>query len=311
MTGLLFSVLFYFSSYYPQFVYKKLTKSVFNNLEASLKESYLYDSSNLSRLNVRFGGEINIKLKRKSIYNPRDSKALFEEFTEKYIETVDTLPMVFYPLRSLDIKFYIDESEKSGAVFVYSEGKKTEKYSNVREQIITGEQKIAKEKKQQEEEKRLAEKHKELSGKAFGFANFGDSIKDVRIKFEEDPRVRINDVMVDNPIYEVVLGSFRYKMTPIYKNGKLYMMNFVSEGYWPNQYKKEFKRTWKDIVDFYSKIYGKVEVNFPELEELEEEYIEWTAEWKLHKKKIQVGLSRNKGLFYVVIWISHDDYKIN
>jgi hypothetical protein len=287
-----------------------LSSGVLAELEEFLEDSYLYDKSNLERLNVRFDGEINVKLKSKSIYNPLDTRQLYENFTKKYFESVDTLAFIFYPLRTMDIKFYIEQYEEYGYAFYYSNGKNVENYGKIREAILKSEQKEKVEERRQQQEEKLAQKHKQLAGKAFGFVNFGETVEQVRIKLEEDPRVRINKIMVDNPTYEVVMGSFKYKMKPIYKNGVLYLMNFVSDGFWPNQYKKDLKQTWKDIVDYYSQIHGEVESEFVDSESIEEDLVHWTAEWQLDKKKIQVGISRNKGQFFVVIWISHEDFPL-
>ncbi len=305
------SSVFYFSSFYPKYIKSQLSKRILPQLNNYLDESYLYEKSNLDRLNIRFGGCVNVKLKRKSVYNPDDTQKLFYSFTDKYYTLMDTLPIIFYPLKKMEIKFYIKDAEKSGPVFHFSKGKIINEYTDVRESIIKFDRETSYNEQQKTLNNKKQEKEKRLAHKAFGFINFGDFVKDVQIKFEEDPRVRVNQLMIDNPTYEVVMGSYRYRMKPIYHQNKLYMLNFVSAGFWPNQYKKEFKKSWEDIVDFYSQIYGKIQSEFLDQASLKNDYIEWTSEWDLDKKKIQIGLSRNEGLFYTVIWISHEDYKID
>ena len=288
-----------------------LNKREIPKLENFLKESYLYDSSNIKQMTFKFNSDVIVKLKRKSVYNPKDTKTLVDNFINEYFDTFRNMSYFYYPLRTVKIKFYLKEFEEMGPVYSYHNGKLQDKYSETRESIITMDLEKRNDKKLAQEIAKAKAKEKRLAKKAFGFINFGDTKDEVMHKLEQDPRVRIDELMVNNPTYKVTIGSYKYNMKPIYKNDQLYLINIVSEKYKKNQYDGVLKQNWQDIVDFYTQLHGETKHDFVNSELLEDNFIEWTSQWKIDKKNIQVGLSRTGVFYHIVIWIIHDDFPIN
>jgi len=302
---------FYQSSFYKKYVDEHFADEVLPKWESVLEKSYLYDNSNLDRLPYKFNRSISVKLNRQAVYNPKDTRKLFNDFVAEYTATTDTLSLMLFPLKTYGIKFYIADIEDNGPVLIFKNGEIIDNYSELREQIMKKDIKRAAEKKAEKEREKKQTKDKKLAQKAFGFINFGDTIEEANLKFEEDPRIKVEELMINNPIYKVNLGDYKYNLKPVYKNDKLYLINLVSNGYIGTQYNSELKENWENIIDYYNRLHGLTDTKFIEKSELEEEFIEWTAEWKIDKKSIQVGLSQNNGRYHVVIWISHEDYSVD
>ncbi len=302
---------FYQSSLYTKYVNEHFAAEVLPEWKNLLENSYLYDNSNLDRLSYKFNRSINVKLKRRATYNPQDTKKLFYDFVDKYTASTDTLSIMLLPLKTYDIKFYLADAEDYGPAFIYKNGKIINNYSDLREQIIRKDNERAAEKKAEKEQEQKQARNKELAQKAFGFINFGDTVEEANLKFEEDPRIKTEELMINNPIYTVNLGGYKYNLKPVYRDEKLHLINLVSDAYLPAQYKTELKKNWEDIIDFYNQLHGHTDSKFIAKDEIEEEFIEWTAEWNIAKKSIKVGLSKNNDRYHVVIWISHKDFPVD
>ena len=305
------SALLYKSTLYTHMARYSLNKQVLPRLENFLKDSYLYESSNIRLMTFKFNSTIIVKLKRNSVYNPKDTKALVDSFTEKYYRTFDKMSLFYYPLRTVDIKFILKESEELGAIYFFKNNELIDNYSKIREKIITNDAYTRKEKNLTNEVNKAKDKAKRFAKKAFGFINFGDPKDDAMQKMEQDPRVKIDELMVNNPTYKVTLGSFKYNMKPIYKNDQLYLINIVSDKYQKNEYDGKLRQNWQDIIDYYTQLHGEVNHSFVSSDMLEDNFIEWTSHWKMDKKNIQVGLSQTGVFYHIVVWISHDDYPIS
>ena len=305
------AVLLYKTTLYTNMARYSLNKRVIPKMKNYLNESYLFDSSNLDQLTYKFNSNVIVKLKRKSVYNPKDTRTFVDNFIEEYYGTFGDMSYFYYPLRTVNIKFFLKDSENLGPVFAYHNKKLIDKYSEIRENIIKTEAEDRKDKKIEKEMNKAKAKAKRFALKAFGFINFGDTKDETIVKLEHDPRVKIQELMINNPTYKVSLGSYKYNLKPIYKNDKLYLMNFVSGKYQKNQYDDELRQNWQDIIDFYTQIHGETEHSFVTNGMLEENFIEWTSDWKMDKKHIQVGLSQTGVFYHIVIWISHEDYPIN
>ena len=199
------SFVFYKSPLYSKYVNYQLSKSFLPKLQKQLEASYLYESSNLDRLSHRFGSEVMIKLKRRSAYNPQDTRKLFDDFIEYYFNAQNALSWLYYPMKTYEFKFYIKDTEEQGPVFIYKDGKITDNYANLREQIIKNDNQLKEQKVIEKEQQAKEAKEKRLANKAFGFVNFGDPLEETKIKFERDPRVKIEELMINNPIYKINL----------------------------------------------------------------------------------------------------------
>ncbi len=296
---------------YKKYINSKLKQKIVPDLKTFLDDSYLFEKSNLDRLSYKLNSQINIKLKRNAVYNPRDTRKLFDQFIEKYTTITDTLPVQFYALKTMEIKFYINGAEEDGAAMIYKDNERINNYATLREKIIKADNRREKEKRLEKERKAARKKEKKLAQKAYGFVNFGDTREETLLKFERDPRIKVKEIMVDNPTYKVNFAGHQFNMEPIYKNDNLHLINFVSDGYGKSQYTQNFKELWQEIIDFYTQLHGSTGVKFKSRKELEKGFIEWTAKWEIQKKNIEVGISQNGNTYHVVIWISHDDYPVD
>ncbi|MBN2281698.1 MAG: hypothetical protein JXQ65_14040 [Candidatus Marinimicrobia bacterium] len=308
---IVFTVLMYKSPLYTYMAKYSLNKRVMPRLEAFLRESYLYENSNLSQLTYKFNSTVIIKLKRNAIYNPQDTRIFVQGFADLYYGTFEKMSVFYFPFRTFDIKYIVKDSEDLGAIYLYNNHELIDNYAKIRETIIKIEAETKKEKDMAKKMNEAREKEKRLAKKAFGFVNFGDTQDETMQKLEQDPRVKIEELMINNPIYKVNLGGSVFNLKPVYRENKLVLMNFVSDSYTRDQYGGGLRQNWKNVLDYFTQLYGETEENFVTPEQLVENYIEWTARWVVDKKKIQVGLSKTGEFFHIVVWINHEDFQMD
>jgi len=302
--------LFYNSDYYENMVIKKMNVKVLPELENSLNNFYLYKNADFKDLSVHEDALIKIYLKKNSVFNPKDTKKLCDTFSQKYLESVDTLSILFHGIKKANIEYYIFERESFGPIYIFSDRNMESNFDSIKTLILKQDKKMLNElhKKRVQEQKHKRELI--LSKKAFGEVLFGDSKENTLKKLKEDPRVKFSNVMVDNPTFKVWLGSYQYRLSPIFNEDKIILINIVSDGYKKNQYKSMVYKTWENLMIFYSEIYGISPGNLPDKNKIEPGFIEWTNEWNVASKKIQVGISLNNERYYVVAWITNENFKL-
>jgi len=89
-------------------------------LETKLKSSYLYESSNIKKLNPENKFSVDIFLNEKSIYNSIDTKTLIKDITNLYHSITDTLKGSEYKqICNAQIQFWIKYSNGMKIIYTY------------------------------------------------------------------------------------------------------------------------------------------------------------------------------------------------